>query len=249
MLSGLRLLILLLISFSIPEAVQACSCSELPVDLPIKEMGIGIPEANYRATKSDIIFEGILIDWSRDSTTRRRRNVRMLFEVTDVYKGNCIDSIVVWTNPDVGGNCGFWAKEGNYAIVFVAKDDNLDWYTLRSDCWQGANQGLEPTRFNKFRSFLISIVYQIDGAYTFYQQRHYWPLRDDPRKLVPNIEYTIKNGLLDGPWLLYNRRGKVVESGTYRSGRRRGTWIYRRKIDVDSYPSYREELVSVDVKN
>jgi len=245
----LRLYVLLLFLLKIPEAIQACDCSELSVDLPVKEMELGISKANYRATRSDIIFEGILIDWARDSMTKRRRNVRMLFEVTDVYKGDCVDSIVVWTNPDVGGNCGFWAQKGNYAIVFAAKDDNLDWYTLRSDCWRGVNKELEPTRFDKFRSFLISIVYQIDGEYTFYQKRHYWPLNDDPSKLVPNVEYTIKNGHLDGPWLLYNRRGKAVEAGMYRSGRRIGTWIYRRKIDTDNYPGYREELAIVTFRN
>jgi antitoxin component YwqK of YwqJK toxin-antitoxin module len=41
------------------------------------------------------------------------------------------------------------------------------------------------------------------------------------------VEYSIQGGKLNGPWLLYNRKGEIVESGLYKNGNRRGTWLYR----------------------
>jgi len=77
------------------------------VDLPIKETGLGLAEATYRDVNPEIIFEGILIERKQDMT-KRIRDYRMLFEVTDVYNGECVDTIEVWTNH-TGGGCGLQA--------------------------------------------------------------------------------------------------------------------------------------------
>jgi len=232
-------IVLVLLASMLSESVKACSCSQSMVGLPVKEMGLGIPDANYRAVDADMIFEGILIERTHDSL-RRIRDYRMLFEVTDVYKGDCVDTIAVYTNQTEGG-CGFKAKEGSYSIVFAEKDDDGTWFTYRPDCWQGASQAFLPRRFQWLRTFLISLAYKIDGQYSLKQKRHYWaPRNNNPLNEVQSVEYSILNGKLHGPWILYTRDGKVVESGLYRAGRRRGTWFYRKKIEKG------QELVELD---
>lgn len=232
-------IVLVLLASMLSESVKACSCSSSMVDLPVKEMGLGIPDANYRAVKPDMIFEGILIARTHDSL-RKIRDYRMLFEVTDVYKGDCVDTIAVYTNH-TGGGCGFWAKEGSYSIIFAEKDDDGTLFTYRSDCYKGANREFRPRRFQWLRTFLISLTYKIDGHYSLKQKRNYWgPLNNDPLNEVQSIEYSILNGKLHGPWILYTRDGKVVESGLYRAGRRRGSWFYRKKIEKG------QELVELD---
>ena len=209
------------------EQVSACSCSPTLVDLPVREIGLGMAEAAYRSVEAEIIFEGILLERKLDSARQRPQNYRMLFEVTDVYKGNCVDTIAVYTS-NTGGACGFWAKEGTYSIVFAATDTDGTLFTQRADCWQGANEGQHPDRFRWFRSFLISMTYRINGDYSFHQKKSHWgPKKFDPREIVPAVEYSIQNGKLNGPWLLYNRRGEIVESGRYKNGKRTGTWLYR----------------------
>lgn len=213
-------------------SLKACSCSGSPVDLPIREIGLGMAEAAYRSVDAEIIFEGILLERTHDST-RHVRDYRMLFEVTDVYKGNCVDTIAVYTS-NTGGACGFWAKEGTYSIVFAAKDTDGTLFSHRADCWQGANEGYHPDRFQWFRSFLISLTYRIDGDYKFHQKISHWGYKNDPRDNVPAVEYSIQNGNLNGPWLLYNRRGEIVESGRYKNGKRTGTWLYRMEKDNET---------------
>lgn len=218
--------------------MAACSCSSPLVDLPIREIGLGVAEANYRSEKVELIFEGILLERTYDST-RTIRDYRMLFEVTDVYKGDCVDTIAVYTNH-TGGGCGFWAKEGSYSIVFAAKDVDGTLFTYRSDCWPGANEGEQRERFQWFRAFLISITYKIDGHYRFSQKRVFWgPKNNDPRNNVPGVEYSIHNGKLEGAWFLYNWAGEIVESGMYKAGRRHGTWLVRQKEDR------KDEIVSI----
>lgn len=226
-----HLSVLLLAGFSLFTAdLIACSCSATMVDLPVREIGLGMAESAYRSVETEIIFEGILLERTFDST-RHIRDYRMLFEVTDVYKGDCVDTIAVYTNR-TGGGCGFWAKEGSYSIVFAERDKDGTLFTYRADCGQGANDGYHPARFKWFRSFLISLTYKIDGDYKFYQKRDHWgPKNNDPRNYIPAVEYSIKNGGLNGPWLLYNRRGEIVESGLYRNGVREGTWFYRMEED------------------
>ena len=227
------------------EQVSACSCSSTLVDLPVREIGLGMAEAAYRSVDAEIIFEGILLERTYDST-RHIRDYRMLFEVTDVYKGDCVDTIAVYTNH-TGGGCGFWAKEGTYSIVFAEKDDDGTLFTYRADCGQGANEGQHPDRFRWFRSFLISMTYRINGDYSFHQKKSHWgPKKFDPREIVPAVEYSIQNGKLNGPWLLYNRRGEIVESGRYKNGKRIGTWLYRKEEDDGSGYGKINSLVHVN---
>lgn len=240
----LRNLFVLLIC-SLSFEVAACSCSSTLVDLPVREMDLGMAEAAYSSVDAVIIFEGILLERTHDST-RNVRDYRMLFEVTDVYKGNCVDTITVYTNR-TGGGCGFWAKEGTYSIVFAAKDTDGTLFSYRADCWQGANEGSHPARFQWFRSFLISLTYRIDGDYSFYQKKSYWGGKNnDPGSNVPAVEYSIQDGKLNGPWLLYNRRGEIVESGRYKNGNRRGTWLYRIEKDHESGYGKTSSLEHID---
>ncbi len=217
------LLTLGLLLFS--KSIGACSCTPHEVDLPIKEIGLGLNQADYRTNNCKLIFEGKLIRRTKGSG-RRALGDWLVFAVTDVYKGRCVDTVRVFT-PRLSASCGFLANVGSSSIIFTEVDKTGCYYTARGDCWRGVNNGYEPFRYQKFRDFLISIVYKVDGSYCFKQKQVFWPLKRNQYGEVANIEYTIRNGRLHGPWVLTNRRGQVVEAGNYRNGKRTGSWLYR----------------------
>lgn len=223
----IRFLIFIL-SLLTSNLVYSCSCSGGYVDMPIKEMGLGVEESVIKKIDAKIIFEGILLSVQKDST-RSIRDYALHYEVTDVYKGECVDTITVWTNNTSGG-CGFRARLGTYSIVIAAfnKEDN-SLYTYRADCWGGASKYLEPKRFDILRGFLIVIAYAINGEYSFSQRRRYWPIMENLDNYTDCIKFTIDSNKLSKNWIVYDRNENIIEEGNYLRGKRIGTWYIKSK--------------------
>lgn len=231
--------LILLILFSIVNSIHSCDCNGGYVDLPIKEMGLGLENSVIKKIDAEIIFEGILISIKHDST-KRIKDYALLFEVTDVYKGECIDTITVWTNH-TGGGCGFRAKIGTYSIVVAAKDDmDQTLYTFRADCWGGASYYLKPRRFSILRDFLIAITYRIDGTYSFDQLKFYWSDNESDQSFTKCLEFSIVDQKLSGAWNVFDKSNNIIEKGKYKNGERIETWKY--KSVSSNYNSELQEL-------
>jgi len=221
----LKLLGSAVLLFNLPFGVSACSCTEKPVSIPIKSFGLGIEDSWTGRLNDQLVFEGILVDVKQD-TSKREKDYELVFEMVDNFKGECIEIISVWTNH-TGGGCGFRAKVGSYSIVHAAYDSTSQiYYAYRADCWAGVSEFNEPDRFKQYRQFLISYKYEIDGHYKFSQRLNYWPINVPTSRYTDCVEYTIRNGLLDGEWKVINRAGELVERGFYKKGIKVGEWIY-----------------------
>lgn len=204
--------------------LYGCSCSEPTVDLPIKEMNLSLDSTKLREIDNSIIFEGILVLELFDSLSRYNQRGQV-YEVTDVYNQECVDSITVWTALN-SGSCGFESTLGEYSIIVASEKEDGTYYNARADCWRGVSENIEPSRFQDYRNFLISIKYKIDGFYSFSQRRRYWDRNNSESVKVPQVIYSIINGQLNGDWWLYDKRGFLIEKGRYVNNRMTGVWKY-----------------------
>lgn len=60
--------------------------------------------------------------------------------------------------------------------------------------------------------FLESLSNMIDGSYIFYQSpRYYKGGYPDTTETMEAIRYTIKNGKLEGDWIITHRTNRVLE--------------------------------------
>lgn len=209
-----------------------CSCRETRIDFPLKAINYSLDSSNITSHEIDIIFEGILID-SKLIPDKDQQDLILNFEVTDVFKGECRDTITIYTNRDMSG-CGFEGAIGKYVILSAELNDNGDFIAFRSDCWYGVSSHMEPKRYNDLRDFLISLKYGIDGNYIFNQKNHYWPILDSSTPVVPLMVYSILNNKINGKWLVYDKAGNMIESGTYENGTRIGKWTYLNRFSKNN---------------
>ena len=223
------------------STVNACSCSSPLVDLPIAEMGLAFNPTGLGGREGALVFEGILVAAFVDSTDRHHR-LANVFEVTDVYRGECLDSVTVYTGQ-TSAACGFQAKLNTYSIIITFPGEDGKYSNFRADCRRGVSQFNEPDRFADYRRFLISIVYGLDGQYTFSQRLRYWPLNSSDTPTIPQLTYSIVAGKLNGWWWLYNRTGILRERGRFSNGKRSGRWVLL-KFGEGELPEY--ELVEFD---
>ncbi len=203
--------------------LSACSCNTYLLDLPIKEMGWLESESAGVAMPVDLIFTGVLLD-SYEVVVEGEYKYELVFEQIRSYKGDSRDTLTIRTNYGSDA-CGFITPIGTASILFARKKPNGHYYTYRSDCCKSISQEAEPIRYEKYITFLESMLDGIDGAYHLTQSRSYWeggyPDQADTMAL---LTYEISNGRLDGEWKVTDRRGRVLEEGQYASGEKVGSW-------------------------
>ena len=211
----------------------ACSCGTTLIDLPIKEMGWTQTETAGISSISDVIFSGTLINYQRIVETSQSslyfESKEYKFELTFVliksYKGDKNDTIKIRTN--LGSDaCGFGAPVNTECLIFASKGKGGYYYTYSSECCKSISKAHEEKRYNKYIKFLESLSNMIDGSYIFYQSPGYYKGGyPDTTETMEAIRYTIKNGKLEGDWLITDRTNRVLEKGKYKNGQRQGTWV------------------------
>lgn len=214
------------------NTLYCCSCKSTTTELPIREIGLSITSEETNKD-SLIIFEGILIDTMLIDVPGEHSFV-LIYEVTDVYLGECLDTIEIYTNSS-SSSCGFITDIGYYAIIKGMKNRKGQWKTYRQDCWKGVSSHNEKNRFEETRAFLISIKYKIDGEYHFRQLQDYWQNDMKTKNYVPQLTYKITNRKLNGLWQIHDRSGMLIETGEFRDGVRFGEWKFVENIDVWSF--------------
>ena len=224
--------IIILLSLFICETSFACSCSDYLIDLPIKEMGWTKSKSDRIESLSDIIFTGKLINQTEieeeellyQNQKSKRYRTELIFKLIKSYKGNNSDTIVIRTNRGSDA-CGFGAELNTECLIFANQNGNGFYYTYRSDCCKSISKEKEEKRYNMYINFLESMTNMIDGVYEFKQTRSYWKYGGiDKIDSLDLINYTIKNGTLDGEWKITDRKGRVIENGQYSKGKKIGTW-------------------------
>lgn len=225
MVKGITILFLIMQLFQ--EGV-ACSCGEYLLDLPIQEMGLLQSKPNKKSGSSDLIFVGKLIDAYEIKEERllflRKKTVEykyeLVFKLVKSYKGNSHDTITIRTNQGSSA-CGFVAKMNTDCLIFAESEGRGFYYTYHSGCCKSISKEKDEKRFNKYIEFLESILNMKDGEYNFKQARSYWSKEPDTFDL---ISYTIKGGKFEGEWKVTNRKGRVIEIGQYKKGKKIGLW-------------------------
>lgn len=218
----------------------SCSCSESLLDLPIKEMGWTQSKSTGISSLNNIIFTGklisiipieeeSLISFHKKSISHKNE---LVFKIIKSYKGNSPDTISIRTNRGSDA-CGFDAKINTDCLIFANQKDNGCYYTYRSDCCKSIAKEKDEKRYNKYITFLESILNMKDGVYNFKQSRGYWDGgSQNLRDTLDLINFKIKNGKFEGEWKITDRKGRVLEIGNYKNGNKIGLW----KI-VSIYPS------------
>ncbi|MEL7421336.1 MAG: hypothetical protein AAFN81_00010 [Bacteroidota bacterium] len=222
----------IILMFSILQAGVSCSCSSYLLDLPIREMGWTQSRSAGVGSPSDLIFTGTLLEAKRVQEERldflyrkgAQDRYEMVFRLIKSYKGKQADTIRVRTNLGTDA-CGFTAPQNTDCLIFAGRNGNGFYYTYRSDCCKSISKANDEKRYNRYITFLESILNMTDGNYDFKQTRTYWEggysAQNDTLDL---LSYQIKNGQFDGRWKITDRLGRVLEEGHYDQGKRVGTW-------------------------
>jgi hypothetical protein len=214
------------------DLATACSCGDFLIDLPVKEMGWTQSETAGISGMADLVFTGILLDAQPVEETCqiypfneiKETKYELIFKLIKSYKGEKRDTIKIRTNYGSSA-CGFQAQKNTACLIFAGERQNGYFYTYRSDCCRSISKQEDEKRYNKYVSFLESLMNMIDGAYIFYQSKGYWrggsPDNSDTLEVM---RYSIKNGKLEGNWQIKDREGRVLERGVYKNGQKIGTW-------------------------
>lgn len=214
------------------QFVIACSCSNILIDLPLKEMGWTQTETKGISSVSDIVFTGVLLDireiqevyQSELYYESNEKKYELIFKLIHSYKGDSNDTIKVRTNISSSA-CGFWAPLNTECLIFGLRGNNGFYYTFRSDCCKSISKAADKKRYNKYIKFLESLTKMIDGEYVFFQSIAYWQLGyRDTVDTMEVLRYKIKNGVLDGLWQVKDRKGRILEKGEYKNGEKYGIW-------------------------
>ena len=229
----------------------ACDCGNFLIDLPIKEMGWTQTETTGISSISDIIFTGVLLDLRKVEETyqsslsyeTKEIKYELIFKLIKSYKGDKNDTIKIRTNNGSDA-CGFGAKKNTECLIFGMKGKGGYYYTYSSECCKSISKTREEKRYNKYIKFLESLSNMIDGSYIFYQSPSYYKGGyPDTTETMEAIRYTIKNGKLEGDWVITDRKNRVLEKGTYKNGQKEGTWV------VNSYSESDLEEADEQVRN
>lgn len=219
----------------------ACSCGVTLIDLPIKEMGWTQTETSGISSVSDVIFAGILLDVKKVEETRqsshfyesKETKFELIFKLIKSYKGDKNDTMKIRTNPGTDA-CGFCAPVNTECLIFASKETGGYYYTYSSECCKSISKAFEEKRYNRYIKFMESLLNMVDGEYIFYQSAYYYKGGyPDTTETMEVIRYNIKNGKLDGDWQLTDRKGRILEKGKYKNGRKEGIWIVSSYTESD----------------
>lgn len=215
----MRILIIACLFFLNSSILLCCSCHGPKFYLPKVELFTIGSELDLKVDNSELVFEGILIKKEKDSLFQNRDFI-LTYEVTDVFVGNCIDTIVVKTAVSMA-SCGYQDLVGSYSIISTSKNNNGDYFIYRSDCSLNVSQKYQPDRYQSFRNLLIVTKYRLDGLYSFRANQFRSNGCLNPEL---SLRFGIANNLIDGEFSIQDSNGRYLMRGDFYRGLKHGNW-------------------------
>ena len=225
------------------QELNACSCKDFSLDLPLKELGLSQHEEQTTNQRTDLVFRGILIDqytvtenyMSVPFRSNTELKIEMVFSLTKMYKGDESSVIKIRTNNGSAA-CGFYAPLNTECLIFANRSSNGFYHTLRSDCCKSTSKVIDETRYTKYVNFIESILNGIDGNYEFKQSKRKRTYgNSDKDEDLDLLSYKILNGKLHGMWKLTDRNGNILEIGKFDNGEKTGEWKFLSKTSFGTY--------------
>jgi len=217
----------------------ACSCSRGMIDLPLAEMGLLQTKTSRIQNFGDLIFVGTLLSISATVETEDGGFRDLTFKIKKIYKGSCTDTIKIRTSRDGDGACGFFAPPATDCLIFTNKGRHDLYYTYRSDCCKSISKIHDEKRYLKYLQFLDAVTQGIDGNYNFFEPHSYRHLKiKNLPDTLETMRFGIKDGQLDGLWIVRGNEGNVLEEGKYVEGKKHGKWT------IDSYINVKNDYDS-----